>query len=95
MAQQYQVTVSFEMSNGKLLELVYMYKHWPATYWEPDDVEVNDGIIYIDGDEVDADKLPKGLDAIVDQMYETDGKDVRFGYKNEAYEPEPGYYDDF
>ena len=92
---QSQVTVSFEMTNGKTLKVVYMVNYYPGNYWTPPEVDVSDGEIYIDGDEVDADKLPKGLDAIVDQMYETDGKDVRFGYKNEAYEPEPGYYDDF
>lgn len=70
------VTVTFEMSDGRTLKCEYGYKVTPGNYsglpenCYPDEVDVGEPEYFIDDDPVEYNALPKGLDAIADAMYE-------------------------
>lgn len=87
------VTVTFEMSDGRVLECQYAYHVTPGNYsglpenCYPDEVDVGEPEYFIDGDPVDYANLPKGLSAVADAMYEDGEGDDRFTYKAE----EPDY----
>lgn len=87
------VTVTFEMSNGQELKCEYGYRIIRGNYsglpenCYPDETDVGDPTYFLDGDEIDRDKLPKGLEVIADEMYESGESDSRFTYK----ESEPDY----
>lgn len=85
------VTVKFEMSDGRTLECRYGYGVTRGNYSDlpencyPDEVDVGEAEYYIDGDEIEYEKLPKGLDVIADAMYEEGEGDPRFHYsENDA-----------
>lgn len=78
-------TVTFEMKNGQTLKCEYGFKYYPATYWEPSDTDVGDPTYFIDDEEIEYSKLPKGLDRIADDMYENSNSS-KFTYS----ESEPG-----
>lgn len=83
------VTVSFELSDGRELECRYSYSVTPGNYYGlpencyPDESEVGEPTYYIDGVETDVTKLPKGLEVIAEAMYDNGESDSRFHY-NEA-----------
>ena len=81
-----EVTVSFELSDGRELECRY---HYAVTYGNysglpencyPDETDVEDPTYYLDGKEVEVSELPKGLDAIAEAMYDNGESDKRFHY---------------
>lgn len=80
------VTVTFEMSDGRELKCEYPYHVTPGNYsglpenCYPDEVDVGDPEYFIDDDPVSYDELPKGLSAIADAMYENGENDSRFKY---------------
>lgn len=78
------VKVSFEMTNGSELACKYVVDVYPATYWEPQDVSVSDAVYEIDGEEVDFDKLPKGLAAVAERMTEVDRTTKEFTFEEES-----------
>ena len=97
-----QVTVTFEMSDGRTLKCEYGYSVTRGNYsglpenCYPDEVDVGEPEYSIDGDEIEYDKLPKGLDVIADAMYEEGEGDSRFRYsENDAddYDDAPDYGD--
>lgn len=81
-----QVTVTFEMSDGRELKCEYPYHVTPGNYsglpenCYPDEVDVGDPEYFIDNDLVSYDELPKGLSAIADAMYGNGKNDSRFKY---------------
>ena len=93
------VTVTFEMSDGRELKCEYPYNVTPGNYsglpenCYPDEVDVGDPTYYIDDEEVDYDKLPKGLSTLADAMYEDGENDSRFKYT--AAEPDYDGPDDY
>ncbi|HWV46435.1 MAG TPA: hypothetical protein VN039_10535 [Nitrospira sp.] len=87
------VTVTFEMSNGSILKCEYGYTSSPATFWEPEDVNVGDPTYYIDDDEISYDDLPKGLDKIADALYEADARSAKFSYRESEYERDYDFED--
>lgn len=70
----YDVTTSFEMTDGRVLECQYVLSVTPAKLWGapencyPEESEQSDAVFTIDGQEVDYDNLPKGLSAIADKL---------------------------
>lgn len=89
----YVVTVSFEMSDGRSLTCTYPVSVTPGNYTGlpencyPDESDVGEAEYAIDGDEISYADLPKGLDAIADEMYNADDSDKRFKFK----QTEPDY----
>lgn len=87
------VTVKFEMSDGRTLKCEYGYKVTPGNYsglpenCYPDEVDVGELEYFIDDYPVEYSALPKGLNVIADAMYEDGRDDPRFSYKEE----EPNY----
>lgn len=80
-SQHYKMTVSFGMQNGKELSIEWAEARWAGTYEDPPETDVSEYEIFIDGEEVKT--LPKGLDKIVDAMYD-DPYDSRFTLKEES-----------
>ena len=93
------VTVTFEMSDGREFKCEYPYHVTPGNYsglpenCYPDEVDVGDPTYYIDDEEVDYGKLPKGLSSLADAMYENGENDSRFKYT--AAEPDYDGPDDY
>lgn len=80
------VTVKFEMTDGRTIECRYGYAVTRGNYsglpenCYPDEVDIGEPDYYIDGEWVNYNSLPKGLDAIADAMYEEGEGDDRFTY---------------
>lgn len=94
------VTVQFEMADGRTFECRYSYHvtygniSGPPEFCYPDEYEVSDPDYYIDDEAVKVADLPKGLDVIAKQMYEVTGNIDRFTYfeeKPEYDEPDDDY----
>ena len=94
------VTVTFEMSDGRTLKCEYGYRVIPGNYsglpenCYPDEVDVGEPEYFIDDDPVEYSALPKGLDIIADAMYEDGENDPRFTYKAEEPDYDDGDYED-
>ena len=83
------VEVTFEMANGKTLKVAYHYSYWGGNYWNPPEIDVqDDGEITIEDEPIDFKDLPKGLDKVVEEMYEADSRTKKFGYTDEICESE-------
>lgn len=84
------------MSNGQVLKCEYGFVVTPGNYFGlpedcyPDECDVGDPTYYIDDEEVDYAKLPKGLAVIADAMY-IDSHNTKFHCVEEQDEP---YFDD-
>ena len=97
----YTVTTSFEMADGRELSCEYEVSYTPAKTWglpedcHPEESDVGDPTYRIDNEEVDYNKLPKGLAKIADALYNDDG-DSRFHRKESEPDDGPDYsdYDD-
>ncbi|AXC34288.1 hypothetical protein P7I17_gp34 [Escherichia phage Halfdan] len=95
----YDVTTSFEMTDGRILECTYVLSVTPARLWGapencyPEESEASEGVFTIDGEEVDYDNLPKGLAVIADKLEQAGPGE--FGYNESLREPdyEPDFYD--
>lgn len=91
------VTVSFELSDGRELECRYSYSVTYGNYsglpenCYPDESDVGEPTYYLDGKEIDVTKLPKGLEAIAEAMYDNGESDSRFHYSES--DVETGYDD--
>ena len=89
----YNVTVTFELSDGRELKCEYPVSFTPGNisgppeHCYPDESDAGEPTYYLDGDEIDVSALPKGLDAIADEMYNADDSDKRFSFK----QTEPDY----
>ena len=94
------VTVKFEMTDGRTLECRYGYVlirgnySGPPEKCYPDEFDVGEPTYYIDGELVDYDSLPKGLEVIADAMYENGEDDPRFTYMVEEPDYGDGDYED-
>lgn len=97
----YNVTVEFEMTDGRTLSCEYGLSVTPGNYTGlpencyPDECDVGDPTYYIDGDEIEYKDLPKGLDKIADTMYEDGQSDRRFKYAESYNEPDFDDYDPY
>lgn len=97
----YDVTVTFEMTDGRTLSCEYGLSVTPGNYsglpenCYPDECDLGDPTYYIDGDEIAYEDLPKGLDKIADAMYEDGQSDRRFKYVESENEPDFDYEPDY
>lgn len=96
-----QVTVTFEMNDGRILKCQYGYRiipgniSGPPEFCYPDETDVGEPTYYLDDNEINLSDLPTGLDTIAEQMYEDTGQDKRFSYKEEQFADwGPSDYDD-
>lgn len=69
------VSVTFKMSNGSILECRYGYYYQHATWDSPEQTDVGDPTYYID--DVEVTQFPKGLEKIAEEMYD-ESDDSRF-----------------
>lgn len=93
----YNIETSFEMMDGRILSCEYVLSVAPGRYWgawedsEPDEVESGEPTYFIDGVEVSAAQMPKGLTVIADKLY--DAAEGEYNYveseiKRPGYEPD-------
>lgn len=58
-----------ELEDGRLFSLQFYCKVWPATRWEPEDVDCGDYTYYLDGEEIAGSALPAEItESILDSM---------------------------
>ncbi|MBS1982842.1 MAG: hypothetical protein JST16_01615 [Bdellovibrionales bacterium] len=95
------VTVTFEMSDGRKFRCEYEYDFTPGNYSGrpencfPSESEVHEAKYFIDNKQVTLDALPKGLNVIAVAMYENGEDDARFSYtESEASHDGPEYDED-
>lgn len=95
----YNVTVTFELSDGRELECRYGVAVTPGNYTGlpencyPDEYDVSEPEYFLDGEEIDVANLPKGLDAIAEAMYDASESDKRFTFKQSEPEDDGPDYD--
>ena len=92
-----EVTVTFELSDGRELECRYGYAVTYGNYsglpenCYPDECDVSEPEYFLDGKAVELSELPKGLEAIAEAMYEADSSSRKFSYRED--DPEGPDYD--
>ena len=64
------VTVKFELKDGRILQCTYPVWYDAGTYWDPPESDVGEPDYELDGDPVNVEDLPRGLDRIANEMYE-------------------------
>ncbi len=69
--------VQFTLADGRVLVCEYYYHLVPSDFNNPEEETTSDAELTLDGVPVEVDKLPKGLDKIVEAMY-NDPFDRRF-----------------
>lgn len=95
----YNVTVKFNMTDGRELVCEYAVSYTPGRTWGPpeycypDECEPGEPSYFIDGEEIEESKLPKGLDKIAAAMYECDASDKRFSYSQSEADYDGDYFD--
>lgn len=87
MNQIFQVTTRFVMANFSVLVCNWRYSYVPASRFADADVAVSDPWYELDGEEINVEDLPKGLEDIAERMYDC-GKG-HFEYKEERVFREP------
>ena len=93
------VTVKFEMSDGRTLECRYSYHvtlgntSGPPERCYPDEYDASEPDYYINNKLVEITDLPKGLDVIAKQMYEVSENGPRFTYIEQQPEYDGPDYD--
>lgn len=75
----YEITVSFEMKDGRIFSIFWTEQRFEATFHDPAEVDEDDYIYQINGKEVRWQQLPRGLDDLADLMYE-DPHNPKFKY---------------
>ena len=73
----YEMRVSFEMQNGSTFAIEWTERRYGATFNDPAETDAGEYTCFIDEDEVHPDDLPKGLDTLVEEMY-NDPYSVKF-----------------
>lgn len=93
----YNVTIEFEMQDGRVLSCEYVLSVTPGRYsgpWKdcyPDESDAGEPTYFIDGEEVDYKELPKGLDAIADKLYEAGPGEYSYSQSDVDNEPDYDY----
>lgn len=75
------ISTTFEMTNGRVLEVSTTGEYQSATWDDPAEFEIGDELtIMVEGNEVDEKNLPKGLAKIVEAMWYSIQQGEGFGY---------------
>lgn len=92
-----EVTVTFELSDGRELRCEYSYSvaygniSGPPEHCYPDESDVGEPTYYLDDNEVNVEQLPNGLEVIAEAMYDNGESDTRFRYTESEVDNEPDY----
>ena len=67
----------YELRNGDMLRVEWYTTFYPGDGWNtPDEHESSEPMVFIEGVEMHPDRLPKGMDQLVEDLYQSSGTRV-------------------